>query len=825
MKISYNWLKDYVDITERPHELADMLTMAGLEVESVDRIRHVPDGVVVGRVLSVDGHPKADRLTVCSVDTGSGDPLQIICGAPNVAVGQLVPVATVGTHLSMADDSAPAGVSEITVGARPIRGVESHGMICAEDEIGLSDDHSGIMVLDEDAEVGTPLRDYLSARGRSEDYVIDVAITPNRPDATSHVGVARDVAALTNRPLRLPEVPTPSGPGEAAKHVTVTIDSPELCHRYVGVVVRGVRIQESPRWLKTRLEAVGLRPRNNVVDITNYVMYEIGQPLHAFDLDELTSAEIVVRATERTSTFVTLDDKERTLPAGSLMIRDGTRDVAIAGVMGGQNSEVSDKTVNVLIESAYFDPSSVRKTAKATGLQTDASYRFERGVDPEVQAWAALRAAHLMAELAEGTVVEGLVDAHPIQHTRRTVEVRLTRADHLLGAHVPRQEAIRQLEAIGMVVDAGDGDRITCTIPPYRPDIEREVDVIEEVARLYGYDRIEEPPRLRVPSFIPRPTQEETAHRTLFSRLTGWGFREAFTNSLLSEEVAGRFYDPGVAGDLYGGDVVTTANAITQDMTTLRPSLLPGLLQVARHNVNHGQSEIRLVEMGHVFSRQERADSIIPGYEEHEALTLLLTGVDGDRHWSEEPRAFDFHDIVGFVDAVLELFAVPAVRREPLDSVEGIVDVGVAYYSGDSRLGLAGQLEEAVANEYDLDAPVLFAEMNWSRLLSAAPSDQHQAFVPISRFPTVERDLAFLVPASQPAGALLELIRSEGGPLLRESGLFDVYKGDRVEAGRKSLAFFLRFGADRTLTDQEVDERIAHIVGTVTRTFDADLRE
>lgn len=825
MKISYNWLKEYVDLTATPHELADMLTMAGLEVESVDQIGGVPDGVVVGRVLSVDKHPKADRLTVCSVDVGTDNPLQIICGADNVAADQRVPVATIGSVLSMPDSRAPGGTTDVTVEQRPIRGIDSHGMICAEDELGLSDDHSGIMVLDSNAQVGESFGAYLRKRGHRDDFVLDVAITPNRPDATSHVGVARDVAALTDQPLRLPDVVVPDPGGEAAGHVTVDIESPELCHRYVGVVVRGVTIGESPEWLKVRLEAVGLRPRNNVVDITNFVMYEIGQPLHAFDLDELEGSAIVVKATDAKSVFATLDDRERELPVGSLMIRDSIRDVAIAGVMGGQNSEVSDQTVNVLIESAYFDPSTVRKTAKATGLQTDASYRFERGVDPEMQAWAAMRAAHLMANVAGGTVVDGLVDAHPLPHERRRIEVRMTRADHILGTHIPRQQTARQLEAIGISIEVGEGERMVCTIPPYRPDIEREVDVIEEIARLYGYDQIEEPRRLHVPSFIPRRVRDESAHDLLFSRLTGWGFREAFTNSLLSEDIARRFYDPLLAGDLYGGAVVTTENAITQDMTTLRPSLLPGLLQVARHNANHGQKDIRLVEVGHVFSRQDLPESVIPGYEEHESLTLLLCGLDGDRHWAAEPRAFDFHDAVGYVEALLELLDTGNVDRDPAEGPDGVVDFGLEYSLDGLRLGIVGELKTSIADDFDLSGPVVFAEFNWSRLLNLMPSGHDQTFAPISRFPIVERDLAFVVHADQPAGLLLDVIRSEGRPLLREAGVFDVYEGDRIEADRKSLAFFLRFGADRTLTDDEVDDRVAQIVAAVTRTFDADLRE
>ncbi len=824
MKISYNWLREYVDVTAPPEELAEMLTMAGLEVETIESIGGVPDGVVVGHVISVDKHPKADRLTVCSVDAGGGEPLQVICGAPNVAAGQRVPVATPGTRLSMPDGAG--GSKDLTVDRAAIRGVESAGMICAEDELGLSEDHSGIMVLEADAPVGQPFGEYLETRtGLRRDFVIDIAVTPNRPDATSHVGVARDVSALTDQPLRLPDVDVTVDPGEASRHIDVSIVSPELCHRYVGVVVRDVKIDESPAWLKQRLEAIGLRPRNNVVDITNFVMHEIGQPLHAFDLDELTDAAIVVGATEGPTKFTTLDDRERELPTGTLMIRDGARDVAIAGVMGGQNSEVSDKTVNVLIESAYFDPSSIRRTAKALGLQTDASYRFERGVDPDAQAWAAMRAAQMMVDVAGGTIVGGPVDAHPMPHERLSIEVRTSRADDLLGTHVPRQETIRQLRAIGIEVVEEEGGRLTCTIPPHRPDIEREVDVIEEIARLHGYDRIEEPPHSRIPGFVPRTRNEDAARENLFSRVTGWGFREVFTNSLLSEDVARRFRDEAVMGDLYRGSVVTTANAITQEMSTLRPSLLPGLLQVAQHNVNHGRTDIRLVETGHVFTRDEQAATLIPGYEEHEALSFLLTGRDADRHWATEPRSFDFHDISGVVDSVFELLRVEGVAREVRAEATDIVEVGVAYVLSGEFVGFASQLAGGVASEYDLEGPVLFAEMNWTRLLQKVPPIAERAYREISRFPTVERDLAFVVSQNQAAGPMLDTIRGAGGSLLADAGVFDVYEADRVGPGKKSVAFYLRFVADRTLTDDEVDAAVRKVVAEVTRSFDADLRE
>ncbi|NNE71968.1 MAG: phenylalanine--tRNA ligase subunit beta, partial [Rhodothermales bacterium] len=493
MRISCNWIADYVQTDWTPQELGDRLTMSGLEVESIDPMGSDLEGVVVGHVLDVQPHPDADRLRVCQVNLGSGDPVQIVCGAPNVAAGQRVPVATEGTVLHLPDRKNPDELVPVTIKKSKIRGQESRGMICAEDELGLGDDHDGIMVLADDAPLGKSFAEYLSGQGiLTSDISIDLAITPNRPDAISHLGVARDVGALAETPVTRPDVKVPANGGPAADAFSVDIQAPDGCHRYTGILVRGVTIGESPQWMRARLESVGLRPVNNVVDITSYVMYECGQPLHAFDFDQLAGARIIVRRSKPGQVFTTLDGKERKLPDGTLMIADGDRDVAVAGVMGGENSEVSDQTVNVLIESAWFNPADIRKASKALQLQTDASYRFERGVDPTGQPWAAARAAELMRDLAGGEIVDGMVDANPVAWTPRTLELRHARITTVLGIEVPTDACERLLRAIGFEV-RGDGTPWQVTVPPFRPDVEREIDLIEEVARLYGLDQIPVP--------------------------------------------------------------------------------------------------------------------------------------------------------------------------------------------------------------------------------------------------------------------------------------------------------------------------------------------
>ncbi|HEX8298528.1 MAG TPA: phenylalanine--tRNA ligase subunit beta, partial [Rubricoccaceae bacterium] len=491
MLLSFDWISDYVDHSRTADEIAHLLTMSGLEVENVERTGPTFEGVVVGRVLDAQPHPGADRLRVCLIDLGAGDPVQIVCGAPNVATGQTVPVATVGTALTLPSRETPGETVEITIKKSKIRGETSEGMICAEDELGIGASHDGILVLYADGPTsapGTPFADYLDARGqRGGDAVLDVNVTPNRPDATSHIGVARDVAALTGRPLRLPDVEMPDA--SVPLGVRVTVEDAEGCPRYAALVVEGLTVGPSPAWLVARLAAVGVRSVSNVVDVTNYVLHETGQPLHAFDLDRLAGPEIVVRRSGAGETLETLDGARRDLPEGTLLICDASGPVAVAGVMGGASTEVTASTTRVLIESAVFDAPSVRRASKRLGLSTDASYRFERGVDETAQLRAAARAAALLAEVAGGTLAPGVADVVSRPATPRTTTLRLSRVERLLGVAVAEDEARRLLAAIGFET-AGNGDSLTVSIPPWRPDVAREVDVVEEVARLVGLDRL-----------------------------------------------------------------------------------------------------------------------------------------------------------------------------------------------------------------------------------------------------------------------------------------------------------------------------------------------
>jgi len=821
MKISYAWLQDYVKHNLSPEALDELLTMSGLEVEEIATVGESLDGVIVGHVLEAAQHPNADRLRVCRVELGDEETVQIVCGAPNVASGQKVAVALVGSQLPNPEKPE----KPIRIKKAKMRGEVSMGMICAEDELGLSDNHSGIMVLPDDALVGQPFATYLASHGRSmSDHVLDIAITPNRPDAISHVGVARDVAALQRTPLIRPDVLLPAAGGEAAQHITVDIHAPEGCGRYVAMVVRDIRVQESPNWLKRRLEVIGLRPRNNVVDITNYVMHECGQPLHAFDYDQIADKRIIVRFTEQEHPFTTLDAKRRTLPTGTLMIADAERDVAIAGIMGGENSEVTDGTTNVLIESAYFDPSTIRRTSKLLQLQTDASYRFERGVDSDGQVWAAARAAQLMHEYGGGEIVPGMVDEHPRPTPIKHVSLRIARIPRILGVEIDAHTAKRLLTAIGFEVSVQASGILSCSVPSFRPDVTREIDLIEEVGRLFGYDRVPETTHSLVPSHTPLELPSHTIRRMVFSLLTGLGIREIYTNSMLPKAKAEHFLLPALQGFADDAGVVETLNPISQEMAALRPTLLPGMLQVMSHNWNHGQRVLRFAEVGHVFHRTRGDTSYIPGYGERESALIAMSGEQTTGAWDTPPRPADLFDMKGLVEHLLSSLRIPRVRMTEGEAPTTLTAYHLNIVSGKRPLGYVARLSDHLAEEHDLKEPVFFAELDWQAVVEAATPHLMVRYRDVSRFPVVDRDLAFLVDATTPAGRMLDTIRKAGQPLLQNASVFDLYQGEGIEAQKKSIAFSLRFASKRTLKDAEVDARIKAIVGQLEIRHQAILR-
>ncbi len=800
MKLSYNWLKEFVDLKLTPAETAEKLTLIGLEEEETFEYGSTLEGVIVGEVLEAKQHPNADRLKVCQVNLG-GETVQIVCGAPNVASGQKVPVATVGSTLPIKLDDG----SFLKLRKAKLRGEVSQGMICAEDELGLGSDHAGIMVLDGDLQVGTPVSEVFDLY---TDTIIDIAITPNRPDATCHLGVARDLSAALNIELKKPEVSTSKVVTES-EDITIEIESPEKCHRYVGKMVKGVEIKESPAWLKNKLMAIGLRPVNNVVDVTNYVMYELGQPLHAFDYDEIKGKKIVVRDFDTVTEFETLDHIERKCAPGTLFICDGEGPVAIAGVMGGLHSEVSDSTTNILIESAYFDPGTIRRTAKAQTLQTDASYRFERGIDPNLQLMAAERAAALIQEVAGGELTDEIIDIHPVKTEPVELTLRRSYLNRLLGTDLTIDEAISIVDGLELEVLVKDEETVTFRIPTFRPDLEREVDLIEEVGRLFDYNKIEAPNH---GIFVSTDTFSEW--EILMSELkkssVELGFREIYTNSLISEKEADHM------GAL--DRMISTLNPLTKDMSTLRPSLLHGFLKASAYNFNRQAKSIRFFETGNVFWQSEDS-SYHEGIKEETHILFGLAGLRSTEHWTGKPVEYSVFDLKSSLNGLF-------TKLNLLDTIStSVEDEDLIYFSNGIRLGALKVIGKDLKKIYDIETPVFVAELSVQAISEAISKLPSKTYKPIPKFPGFEFDFAVIVNGSVTAGSLIDAIKSKAGKSLQNIEIFDVFEGESIGSGNKSLAFRLNFlDPNKTLNIKEVEPIIKRIVKYLEKEFSAKLR-
>lgn len=801
MNISYNWLKELIDLPLDPEETAEKMTLIGLEVEGLKAYGTSLEGVVVGEVREVTDHPNADRLRICMVDAGGPESLQIICGADNVAAGQSVAVATAGTTLPYTDESGEF----LTVRETKLRGERSEGMICAEDELGLGSDHEEIMVLETGAAPGTPLREVLDLYS---DHVLDMAITPNRPDAAGHLGVSRDLAAALDLDFEPPHAPD-YGEAETLDEVDISIENPAKCHRYVGKVVRDITVKESPAWLKNRLLALGVRPVNNVVDATNYTMLELGQPLHAFDLRTLRGNEIVVRDFEENISFETLDHVKRECPPGTLFICDGEGPVAIAGVMGGVDSEVSADTKDILIESARFDPGSIRRTAKEQNLQTDASYRFERGVDPEIQRTAAERVAGLIAELGRGVAGSGCTDLHPVKPEYREISLRVSYVNRLLGTELGNEEINWILDGLGLEVLNESSESITYRVPTWRPDLEREVDLVEEVGRLYDYNNISSPDHIRITS--PKsPGRMEKTTGAAREIVRGLRYREIYTNSLMSED------DAAMLGDL--DEMIHTLNPISADMTTLRPSLLYGFLESAAYNFNRKAKGVRFFEIGHVFSASGNG-TWYPGIREEVHLLMGLGGQKSIEHWNSEPAPYDIFDLKGDVEQMLHQMEAPDYSGR----AEGPRQLH--FECGDHRLGTLYRISENLLERYEIEQPCFAAEFSIDSFLAARGESAETGYRPVSVYPPFEFDFAVVVDRSVPAGDLLRTIRENAGESLRDLQIFDVFEGESIGEEKKSLAFRLNFvDENKTLTINDVEPIINKVLEELRKEFSAKLR-
>ena len=824
MKVTLNWLKQYVDFDWSPEELSERLTMLGVEVEGVVKLGGEFDGIVVAQVITRDKHPNADKLSVCRVNDGQGE-RQIVCGAQNFKAGDKVPLILPGKSLP-----AKAGEAPFTIKVGKIRGVESHGMMCSPQELGLPDQVDGLLLLREDAKVGQPFAAYLGRTG--SDVVYDLEITPNRPDLNSVIGIAREISAVTGNPLKLPKVEFPEGPAKAQDLVGVRLDHPELCPRYTARVIKGVKVGPSPDWLRSTLEKVGIRSISNVVDVTNYVMLESGQPLHAFDYHLLstpcppklpseggsTRPTIVVRRAAEGEKFATLDGTARTLTGQMLLIADETKAVALAGIMGGQNTEINANTVDVLLESAYFKPQNIRASSKKLELRTESSYRFERGGDIGICDWASRRAAQLILETSGGSLAQGAVDAYPAPVELKQITLRHHKVTELLGIELRPEQIETYLGQLELKpasrkprpVDAEGSapEPATFRIPTFRVDLKREIDLIEEVARLHGVDKIPAtPPRGAIGTNTYDAVHDQLAEARRI--LTSLGLNEAQGQTLISDAAA-----KSAAGDA----LVALANPLSSDMNVLRPSLLPGLLDALRHNLSHKNYDVALFELGRVF--------LAPNAIEERRIAIALTGQRYQPFWSGADREakFDISDLKGMLEEFFEQFGVRGLTYNRRADSTTLFLESATIHLGKFQVGELGQLLPGLAKRYDLRDAVLLAELSLDTLL--ARRNPAKSFKALPAFPSIRRDVAMLVPEATSHDAVLQIVKQAKPANLESVELFDVFRGKNVAAGQKSMAYAFTYrSAERTLTDAEATAAHQKLVEQFKAKLQAVVRE
>jgi phenylalanyl-tRNA synthetase beta chain len=801
MLVSLKWLKDYIDLEISAQELADRLTMAGLEVDEIQTLAPKFSGVVVAKILSVQPHPNADKLSLCDV-TDDAHTYPIVCGAKNIHKGDVVPLAKVGAVI-------PGGY---TIKSTTLRGERSEGMLCSEAELEIGDDASGILQLPADMTPGTPLEEALDLG----DTVLDVGITPNRSDCLSMIGIAREVSALTGKKMKMPEVKVRESTQDVSLLSSVTIEDADLCPRYTARLIQNVTIGETPVWMKTRLEAAGLRAINNVVDVTNFVMLEMGQPLHAFDFRFLEEGRIVVRKSKPGEEFVSLDEKSRLLPENTLLICDGKKPVAIAGIMGGLNSEVKEDTRTIFLESAYFNPASIRRSSRRLGMPTDAAFRFERGIDPEGVVSALDRAAQLIAELSGGAVCRNCLDEYPAKIKMvEDIPLRLDRIRQVIGAAVPAREAVRILKSIGMVVRREGKGTYRVTPPSFRVDIEREIDLMEEIARLYGYDRVPSTlPSVSVAETeeIPRLALEERIRRLL----TGAGFTEIINYSFTSPASVDAL---GLPPEDERRRLVVIKNPLTEDQSVMRTTLAYGLLETLKKNIHNASFNLKLFEMGRTFFK--RQDGELP--EERNILAALAAGKVADDLWGSKVSV-DFYDLKGCLENIFQDLKLGSCRcrtKMPEPFLHPGQSCGV--YARDVRIGFLGKAHPDVLKRMDVKGDAYLFEINLDLLGNLV--DRRIRYREISKFPAVLRDVAFVLPESMESEKMLEIVLSQHEDLLENVSIFDIYTGKGLEERTKSLGLRFSYRAlDRTLTDAEINSIHNRIVHNTVQLTGAKIR-
>ena len=807
MKISVNWLKEFIDLPHTAEVIADKLTLSGLEVEGIEKYDQVAgglQGVVLGEVLSVQPHPNADRLRLTTVDVGEGKPLPIVCGAPNVAEGQRVVVAQVGATLH------PTQGEPFTIKKANIRGEASRGMICAEDEIGLGTAHDGILVLDTQAPNGTPAANYFRL---VSDTVLEIGLTPNRADAASHLGVARDLKALYRQPLTLPSVEA-FRVDNHDRPIRVTVENTEACPRYSGVTLSGVQVRESPEWLRARLKAIGVSPINNIVDVTNLVMHELGQPLHAFDADAITGGEVIVKTLPEGSRFTTLDGKERALQGLDLMICHAEEGMCIAGVFGGIKSGVKKDTKTIFLESAYFSPEYIRRTAQHHSLKTDASFRYERGTDPHMTVYALKRAILLMKELAGGQISSDIVDVFPNPIENFRVEVKYQNVDRLIGKVIDRTEIKTILHDLDITVTKESEQGLVVSVPPYRVDVQREADVIEEILRIHGYDRVDTAQHLRADFLASFPELDADKLRTKISdMLVGDGFYEIITNSLTRPEYAQALGWEGAS--------VPMLNKLSEELSVMRQSLLFSGLEVIAHNVNRQQKNLKFFEFGTTYRKQ--GDK----YLETNKLAIFMTGQLQSESWMATGVPISFHHLSSIIRKIFNRFDINDPSQNPTE--ESIFSYGLQFICQGNLLANAGHVDRRMASLAGVRQPVFYASVRWPALadhIRTRSTKERLVYQEISKFPEVRRDVSLVLDKHVSFSTVAAIARKASNQLVRDINVFDIYEGESIEEGKKAYALsFTLQDQHKTLTDKLIDKTMNKLMHSLEKELNATIRK
>jgi phenylalanyl-tRNA synthetase beta chain len=803
MLISFDWLKQLIHTDKTAEEVGALLTGAGLEVEGIETLDAVKgglEGIVIGEVLTCGQHPDADRLRITTVDIGTGEPSQIVCGAPNVAAGQKVIVATVNSTLY------PSEGEPFKIKKSKIRGAVSEGMICAEDEIGIGASHAGIMVLDTDLPNGTPAANYF---GLTSDAVFEIGLTPNRADAASHYGVARDLQALLDAKAQLPDV-SAFKIADTSKTIAVEIENITACPRYAGITLTGIKVGPSPEWLQKRLRSIGLSPINNIVDVTNYVLHELGQPLHAFDADKITGGKVIVKTVPEGTTFTTLDGEERKLKATDLMICNTEEPMCIAGVFGGKSSGVTEGTTSVFIESAYFSADYVRRTGQVHGLKTDASFRFERGTDPNMVLIALKRAALLIQEIAGGEVSSDIVDVYPNPIENTALSVSIERIHNLIGQHIGAERIKQILTDLGIEVTTESGDELTLSIPPFKVDVKREADVIEEVLRIYGFNNIEMSENLAT-SYLAKFSKPYPEHvtATILDYVSATGFNEIITNSITNSN----YYK--ALGEENG--LVNVVNYNSEDLDVLRKSMVFSGLEVLRRNINRRQRDLKVYELGKIYEQQDGA------YKESRKLSLFMVGNVTAESWKQQSQKAAFHDMAGVVQNILHKLNASDFDVQPLEQ-NIYMKQGISYVKNGTAIAQVGLLDAKVTRLMEVKEQVWYAELNWDYLLKKYKNNLVAEELP--KFPEVRRDLSLVLDKSITFDQVKQIAFRTERKLLQDVNVFDVYEGDKIEAGKKAYAIsFTLLDKQQTLTDKVIDSTMTRLMQQFEKQLGAFIRK